>query len=350
LVAQALTCSWREAPPPLDLSEAALESILRRLEVGGLSGLVWWRTRSTSLHASPVGVKLQNTYRQQSLQALLQEREVERLLAILRAGGVDPILMKGWAVARLYPEPGLRPHGDIDLCVHPTQRRALTRVLALPEAQGFDVDRVHIELDRMGIREWDDIYARSRCLPLSKTEVRVLGPEDDLAFLCVHLLRHGASRPLWLCDIAAALETRPPQFDWDLCLGTDRRRAEWIGCALALAHQLLGARFDDVPPIIHGRRLPDWLLPEVLKTWEAQGARVWQRYGGSLTRYVGHPLAFARALRYRWPDPIQATIALNAPFNNLPRLPFQVADVALRTSRFLAAMRPKQIDSHDDIR
>jgi len=29
--------------------------------------------------------------------------------------GVEPILGKGWAIARLYPERGMRPYGDIDL-------------------------------------------------------------------------------------------------------------------------------------------------------------------------------------------------------------------------------------------
>ena len=43
-------------------------------------------------------------------------------------------------------------------------------------------------------------------------DVRVLSPEDDLRFLCLHLLRHGAVQPLWLCDICVLLEARANDF------------------------------------------------------------------------------------------------------------------------------------------
>ena len=46
--------------------------------------------------------------------------------------------------------------------------------------------------------------------------------EDQLRQLCLHLLRHGACRPLWLCDVAVMLESLPGDFDWDRCLGGDR--------------------------------------------------------------------------------------------------------------------------------
>ena len=35
----------------------------------------------------------------------------------LQAHGIDPVLIKGWAVNRLYPEGIVRPAGDIDLVV-----------------------------------------------------------------------------------------------------------------------------------------------------------------------------------------------------------------------------------------
>jgi hypothetical protein len=49
-----------------------------------------------------------------------------------------------------------------------------------------------------------------------------------------------------------------------------------------------------------------------------------------------HPRTLPRALRDRWPDPIQATIRMGGPFNELPRFPFQLAEYLSHTAGFLA--------------
>ena len=49
----------------------------------------------------------------------VHEMEIGEAFSRLRSVGIEPILAKGWAIARLYPERGMRPYGDIDLCVHP---------------------------------------------------------------------------------------------------------------------------------------------------------------------------------------------------------------------------------------
>jgi hypothetical protein len=248
---------------------------------------------------------------------------------------VDPLLVKGWAVARLYPQPGLRPLGDIDLCVHPEQRDAAKTRLARPDLSAFGVDLLHEELERLGKAGWSALYARAETVNLGSTLIRVIGPEDHLAFLCMHLLRHGAWRPLWLVDIAVALESRPQNFDWDRSLGVNKRRADWIACAIGLAHYLIGAEIDGTPVAERARRLPNWLPRSVLQRWDIPG--LWS--GGNtyvpVATYIRRPRELAAGLRYRWPDPIYATVALNGPFNRAPRLPFQVANVGLRAARFL---------------
>jgi hypothetical protein len=40
-----------------------------------------------------------------------------RVVTRLREGGVEPVLVKGPSIARLYPERGLRPFEDLDFCV-----------------------------------------------------------------------------------------------------------------------------------------------------------------------------------------------------------------------------------------
>ena len=48
-----------------------------------------------------------------------------------------------------------------------------------------------------------------------------------------------------------------------------------------------------------------------------------------------HPAQLPRALRLRWPNPIQATVGVGGPFNELPRLPFQLWECVSRTAHFI---------------
>ena len=54
--------------------------------------------------------------------------------------GVEPLVLKGWAAARLYGEPGLRPYGDLDLCVLPSEEAAARTALQAPGAPPVLVD------------------------------------------------------------------------------------------------------------------------------------------------------------------------------------------------------------------
>ena len=107
----------------LDASFSATElneitALLCRLGAGGLA---WYKIRRTPLANTSAGEELHEVYRRQRLSALLHERELVDVLTLFRAEGIDAILVKGWAIARRYPDPALRPYGDLDLCVAPAQ-------------------------------------------------------------------------------------------------------------------------------------------------------------------------------------------------------------------------------------
>ena len=57
--------------------------------------------------------------------------------------------------------------------------------------------------------------------------------------------------------------------------------------------------------------------------------------GPSMAYSFRHPAQLPRALRLRWPNPIQATVRVGGPFNELPRLPFQLWECVLRMAHFL---------------
>lgn len=332
LVAASLAGAWRCPPPDLDSSAEELAEIAPLLMQSGGAALGWRRVLNSDLRSHPSLSQLQQAYRLHILQAAIHEREIKQTCTFLRSLGLEPLLGKGWAIARLYPERGLRPYGDLDLYVRREHYAAVTSALSGSDAPASPVD-LHRGAAELDDRSFDDLYDRSRLVTLGQVEVRILGPEDNLRLLCLHTLRHGAWRPLWLCDIAVATESRPADFDWDYFLSGDRQRSDWVACAMGLAHQLLGATVDDTPVEWRAKHLPRWLVPTVLLQWGTfqtpHGCRP------PIKTYLHHPGFVLWALRLRWPNPIEATVGVRGPFNELPRLPFQIGDSLLRASKFL---------------
>lgn len=339
LVAAMLAGSWRPTPAPFEHSAAELEEIAPVLINSGAGALVWWRLRHSDLQTTRAASQFQQIYRMNTLQAALHQRTIEQVVALLRSNGIEPILVKGWAVARLYPEMGLRPCGDIDLCVRPEQYEAADVALKSLEHKRIEVD-LHCGFEKFGGGSTDGFYDRSQLVELGDTRVRVLSEEDHLRVLSIHLLREGAWRPLWLCDVAATVESRSAEFDWADCLTENRRQAEWVTCAISLAHQLLGARLEGTPANNRRKHLPRWLVPVILKEWASLLPSMTQRHRAPMASYLRYPSGFLKGLRYRWPNPIEATVQMRASFNGLPRLPFQFGSCLARTAKF-AAQLPK---------
>lgn len=301
----------------------------------GAAGLAWWRVRAAP-SLPPVAAELRDAYRLFSLNAVQHEQRLAGAFAVLEAKGVTAVLGKGWAVARQYPRPGLRPYGDVDLYVPAEQHAAAARALADAQASGVDLHRGFAELDDYPPGELID---QARQAVVAGVPVRVFAPEHHLRLLVLHMLRHGVLRPLWLCDVALALEARPPDFDWTRLGRGSTRRGQWVFSALALAHELLGARLDGVPPRA-GARLPRWLRRSVLRQWGVfvppHGSR------SPIAARLRAPVALLSGLVVRWPNPVEATVGVGGPFNALPRLPFQVGACVVRTAQFarrLAASR-----------
>jgi len=338
-IVTALTGAWRSnaARPPI--SSAELAEITPLLIQSGAGALVWWRIRHDELAKSDAGTQLHQSYRMHRLEASLHVGRLKRVLQEFREAGIEPVLVKGWNVARLYRETGLRHYFDVDLCVRQDCYAQAKRLVASLGAEGLYVD-LHDELDHLDVMKWDQFFSHSQLLRLGETEVRVPCAEDHLRILCIHWLRHGAWRPAGLCDIAAALEARPDDFDWQRCLGADPIRADWVDCAIELARELLGAEMTsgfegpsaDTPARVSARRqnLPRWLVPAVLRKW---GGSVSPNYRvpdlAALLSRDGGRKRFAEYLYGRLDQPVRATVALHGGFNNWPRLPYQLGELFL---------------------
>lgn len=341
-MAAILAGAWRRSPPPLEMSAQDLEEVTLGLLRSKTGALAWWRVRNSSLVTTAAGERLREAYRHHGFQAAIHASNLVRIVTRLRAGGVDPVLVKGPAISRLYCERGLRPFGDLDLCVRPDQHGTAAAILA-GWADRFSPVDLHRGFAELRARNWEEAYARSQLATFGGTEVRVLAPEDHLRFLCLHQLRHGAPTPLWLCDVAVVLESRPSTFDWDLVLGSDRRPADWVACTIGLAHQLLGVSVADTPVAGRARRLPRWLVSSVLEAWGRQCPVDYQ--APELSPASWNLLMRApQTIRQYWPNPVAASVHLRRPFSNFPRMPIQIVDAVARLTRFcfrrLLGLRP----------
>lgn len=336
LIATTLAGTWRRSVNATSISEAELAEITPLLLGSGAGALGWRRVLNTNLETSPAASELQSAYQLHTIHALLYQHKIKQAFSLLRIHEIEPILIKGWANARLYPEPGLRPYGDIDLCVRPDQFQSASSVLDTQEGRECWVD-LHKGLGRLDERHWDEFFGRSQPVNLDDVKVRVLGDEDQLHVSCVHLLDHGAWRPIWLCDVATLVESITEKFDWDRCLGNDKRRARWVVSAIGLARQLLDARIEHCPAIVRDTLLPGWLVPNVLKQWERPCIKD-HTPPELIMKSLRRPGRVPKALVNRWPDPIGSTIRLKGEFNELPRLPFQICDYVGKYMAFAARL------------
>lgn len=333
LVAAFLAGVWRSSTPALDLPNGDLETIAPLLLQTGAGPLAWWRVRQSELQTSETAVELRQAYRLNALNHQIHQAKVDTIFAAVRAAGIEPILIKGWSAARYYPAPGLRPYGDLDICVRRKDFETANKIIDNLGGLKYQID-LHSGFTKFGIRAEEDLYARSQLIRDGETEVRILGPEDHLRVVCFHLMREGAWRALWLVDVAAALESRAADFNWDYCLG-ERLQARPVISAIGLAHSLLGAEIEDLPGAERFKKNPRWLAPTVLKEWGSKTPSMPSRHAVPMLRHVRRQGDILQGLRHRWPNPIEATTTMNGAFNDLPRLPYQIGHSVRRVGAFL---------------
>lgn len=343
LVALALQMSWRNSSQSrLEISAAELDEVTPLLYESGSAGLGWWRIRETELGQTKSGQLLHQAFRLLALQAAMHETRIRKVFKTLRSIKVEPILIKGWAVARAYPHQALRPYGDIDLIVRAGDYAPAVEVVARHARDCF-VD-LHPGLPfELADRSVDEVFLRSELVPCGAEQVRVLSQEDHFPLLATHLLKHGVWRPLWLCDLAVLLESMPTSFNWDTCLGKDKRRINWVLAAAGLAQELLGASIKDERIARQAREVPGWLVQRVLREWETPfaGAQAPQRHPAPISFYLRRPRGLLRDLARRWPSPIIATISVNGTFGSRRRVRYELGNWLFRAGRLFSRFFPR---------
>ena len=332
--------SWRNSPPLLEALPQDIDAILPTVLSSGGGALIWRRLRSMPQLSPELAEALHTSYLQSAIQAARHEAQVRQVFTALRSAGLDPILFKGWAAARWYAEWGLRPSGDIDLLLPPEQHALAHEVVQGAQCKGCWVDFEHDVITKFGAGDFASLHERSEIIQVDDTQVRVLGAEDHLRILGIHFLKHGAWRPVWLCDVAAALESRPVKFDWNYCLGENKRRADWVLCALQLARELLGAELGDTPDREQRKKIPDWLVSSVLRQWAYPHHANLPPFENQIQNAVRRPAAFLRYLPRRWPNAVEATVDREGDFDSANPLPLQARYCLNRAAKFLSSRKP----------
>jgi hypothetical protein len=253
---------WRADAPSLEIDLADLVAVLPMLIESGSMGLIWSRLRAQAERYGAVAAALEQAYQSQVEHNALVEREIVRIVSRLHEHGIHPVLIKGYAIARLYPEGLVRPAGDIDLVVpdaaYGAAQDALTDIRlsfhgdaeATRRRTGANGPTSPIDVDLHSVANWseaagEDFFTQVQRIRVNRVNLHVPGGEDHLRTLCLHFLRHAAVRPLRLCDIALLAEMEGGRLAWEHVLHGSCREVEQVEITLRLAHELLGARIED---------------------------------------------------------------------------------------------------------
>ena len=331
-VSQLLAGCWRAQPPsapPLSLDE--VRRLEPRLQTLGCAAAAWRQLAAAPWRMDPRLAPLQHSFRVHCAESFAAEISLPEIVAALKGAGVEFVLAKGWSAAARYGEPGIRPYGDYDFFLNAAQLEAAQSAvsdLLLPECHELEL---HTEYNLPYDRPVSDFIHDSTVELLGDTEVPVPRVEDHIRFLALHLLYHGAWRPLGLCDIAAMVESAESEPDWERVFHGDPLFTSWVRHVIPLAIDCVGLDPHRVPEAVRSHPTPDWLRPAMLEQWgRGDGSSLHGGLGAALPHVWRKEGGLWAELRSHWRNPIEASVELSEPFDARPRAPIQFRAVLRR--------------------
>ena len=281
---------------PLESSDCDWEQVLGLARRERLEALVYSGLRDSHID---VPAAVMNDLKASYMAAVLGyqawlEPGLERIVGALRAAHIEPIILKGAALAfTCYPLPAHRSMADIDLLVPSFDTtRAVPPLLDI----GFKIDhscdhashhlptmcsadgQLRLELHHHVILEpnpyaidEDELRSRATTTTVGDVEVTVPAPSDALQLACVHLAyshRYGWFPLRTFVDVLAAASNDMRSPDWRLLVETAQRwrTSGAVYWPLELSRQLLAA---PIPEHVISKLAPTrpmkWLLSAVLR-------------------------------------------------------------------------------------
>jgi hypothetical protein len=208
----------------VDVREPGL--LVERALMHGLSAVVLSAVKEHAAAPLPDELQRKLTMDARAIagQSLKLRMLLSRTLRALAAQGVNPVVLKGYALgARIYPDALMRPSTDVDVFVREDELSAAARAMAMLELRAQDehsrdyfrehhhhltysgqagMVEVHFRLiTGFGASiDWSDLRAPFDD-QLEDVAFKRLSPEDDLCYLAIHAAQHVFSRLSWLYDL-----------------------------------------------------------------------------------------------------------------------------------------------------
>jgi hypothetical protein len=190
-------------------------------------------------------VELRDMYNKNTARNMYLFQKVKPLLQAINDSELKVAVTKGARLAEtLYPDIGLRPFVDIDLVVHPSAWPELEEIL---EKLGFSREEdyglilnqkkkefhwtsalifgkgrltVEVHFHYLGLQLplvlENDLWESAQNISVGNSPAKVLSPEYELCYLCLHALQHSYYRLIWLTDIAEMLQKQ--DLNWEKIL------------------------------------------------------------------------------------------------------------------------------------
>ena len=188
--------------------------------------------------------KMQTVMRNNLLSQMRLKQILASAVTLLRQHGIEPVLLKGFSLAALYPNPNLRQFGDIDLFVGLDDfHEACTLLRTLPGGYNWgeekevghhyniefgnypmEIHRVSADVDDdrdakiYAVIERDGLYTNTQRVDLEGIEINIPSKEFMVFFTFYHAWHHFLNSGVgWrqISDVALTLHTYHDQLDLD---------------------------------------------------------------------------------------------------------------------------------------
>ena len=258
---------------------------------------------------------------------LIQQKALTLCLASIfdefRISSIDAICLKGWSVARFYPEGRIRSYNDIDLVVANRDYEKALELVRKGQFSGIAID-LHRGIRDRDTLSWEQLFSRSYLTQLHDAEVRVLGDEDNLRITSTHWLIDGGEFKEKLWDIFYLVSNRREVFDWDRCLNAaGPTRRTWVLAAVATARDYLGLNVSGLPREFTEFELPSWYKETLERKWVREPMlRI-----PLLSCWKRPDLLVQQIQRGFPPNPIAATTDTEGAIDHTARWPYQLKSI-----------------------